>query len=134
MASVVSDTRKVVGGECWALAKQVTHDAKRLFGSACGETWLKGTVQQVELRKKTPDAKRGTNYIRALYKLGPTKAVEQWICLQSLKATNPNPSVDPIGAATAEQQQVQNNSNPPPAEPTTNNTDTSPQALPMELK
>ncbi|CAB9525474.1 hypothetical protein SEMRO_1681_G290820.1 [Seminavis robusta] len=106
MASVVSDTRKVVGGECWALAKHVTHDAKRLFGSACGDTWIKGLVQAVELRKKTPDAKRGTNYIKALYKLGSTKAVEQWICMQSLKASNPNPSVDPIGAIVESREQA----------------------------
>ncbi|CAB9529010.1 hypothetical protein SEMRO_2379_G325420.1 [Seminavis robusta] len=115
MSANIEDTRKVVGGFCWAKATQVTHDAKRFFGSNTKNTWLKGLVQEVEMRKKTPDAKRGTNYVKALYKIGDYYAKEQWICLQNLKATNPNPSINVEAMSNVEPPP------PPPPPPLTNN-------------
>ncbi|CAB9526553.1 unknown protein [Seminavis robusta] len=103
MSDTPQDTRKKVGGECWALASQVTHDARRMFGASYKTTWIKGVVQEVEMRKKNEHSKRGTNYVRALYKLDSARAKDVWICLQSLKASNPNKDgEDPIEKAIRE--------------------------------
>ncbi|CAB9519783.1 hypothetical protein SEMRO_1046_G235090.1 [Seminavis robusta] len=110
MPPVVLDSRRQVGGVCWAQAKHVSRDSGRIFGAAASTTWLKGTVLSVDKRRGNVNAKRDTTFIRALYKVGDTeKDVE--IAMQSLKAA------DPTANPTPEPTSVEGNGNPPPAVP-----------------
>jgi len=90
------DSRKHVGGLCYAKADAVTHDAKRVFGAGLETTWLAGTVKEV-INHRPEGSKRATTYVLAKYKIG-NKEYEKSIPLQSLKAQLPE---GPPTAATA---------------------------------
>jgi len=92
------DSRKQVGGLCYAKAEAVSHDAKRIYGVLLDETWLPGTVMEV-IQHKSVNAKRATTWIKAKYKVG-AKECEKSIPLQSLKAQHP---LGPPTCATAEE-------------------------------
>jgi Transposase IS4 len=81
------DTRRIVGGTCWAKAEQVTKDAKRVYGSASGETYLRGTVLEVEMRLANAQSKRRTCYVKARYMCGNLPK-EATLCISQLKASH----------------------------------------------
>ncbi|CAB9530195.1 hypothetical protein SEMRO_2784_G336970.1 [Seminavis robusta] len=91
--AAMEDTRKKVGGKCWAQAERVSKECKRIFGAALSDTWLEGIVIKVDQRLSNPSAKRATTYITALYKLGERDGIaiekEKELTMQSLKAANP---------------------------------------------
>lgn len=81
------DSRKQVGGLCYARAEAVSHDAKRIYGASYKETWVAGTVTEVVDHRPT-GSKRNTTYIIAKYKIG-NKEYQKSIPLQSLKSQLP---------------------------------------------
>ena len=124
------DTRKVVGGACWAKAESVSRDAKRIYGAGVSDKWLKGTVLEVQSRKKDAQSKRSTTYIKALYTIG-NREKEVTLSLQSLKAKNPTPApnvptvpTNVEGATAANEGDINTNNGQPPAASTANTTTT----------
>jgi Transposase IS4 len=85
----MADTRRVVGGSCWAKAESVSHDAKRVYGGKSESTWLKGTVLEV-ISRRPEGAKRSVNYVKASYMVGNAEKVKI-LSLQVLKAKDPSP-------------------------------------------
>jgi hypothetical protein len=88
------DTRRIVGGSVWAKAEAVSRDAKRIFGAGIKTKFLEGIVQEVIVRR-SETVKRATTYIKASYMVGLVPKVKI-LCLQTLKAADPNPPVDII--------------------------------------
>jgi Transposase IS4 len=82
------DLRRVVGGSVWARAEAVSRDAKRIYGSEVGNTWLHGTVLEVLTGRKNATAKRATTYVKATYHCGNTEKVVT-LPLQVLKDKDP---------------------------------------------
>jgi len=121
------DSRRQVGGLCWAKAEAATHDAKRVFGAALDTTWLAGTVLKA-INHKPENAKRATTHILAKHKVG-NKEVEKSIPLQSLKAQAPDGAATCLAAEQAGVARTTNeNANPtaPPPPDNDNNNGTPP--------
>lgn len=116
------DSRKMIGGLCYAKAEAVSRDAKRIYGVLLPETWIPGTVMEV-INHKADNAKRATTYIKAQYKIG-NKIHEKSIPLQSLKAQAPE---GPPTCATAEEAGVTTTTNEN-ANPNTGDNGTAPAA------
>jgi len=98
-----TDSRRQVGGLCYAKAEAVTHDAKRIYGALLDEKWIAGTVTKVVNHRPT-GSKRSTTYIIAKYKIG-NKEHTKSIPLQSLKPQGPEgpptcPTAEEAGVAT----------------------------------
>jgi hypothetical protein len=89
----MADTRRVVGGSCWAKAEAVSHDSKRVYGAKVGSTWLKGTVVEV-IAKRSEGSRRTVNYIKARYMVGNEEKIKV-LSLQVLKAKDPTPAATP---------------------------------------
>jgi len=114
------DSRREVGGLCYAKAEAITHDAKRIYGAGVGEKWIPGTVKEV-INHRSTGSKRCTTYIIADYKVG-NKVYSKSIPLQSLKAQLPNalstcPTAEEAGATTTnvnenDNENVNENANP----------------------
>ena len=100
------DSRKQVGGLCYAKADAVSHDAKQIYGVLLDEKWLAGTVLEV-LQHKPENAKRATTWIKAKYKIGNKEYVKS-ILLQSLKPQAPE---GPATCPTAEKAGVTRTTN-----------------------
>jgi len=95
------DSRKEVGGLCYAKAEAATHDAKRIFGAGVGDKWIQGTVTEV-INHQPTRSKRATTYILADYNVG-NKVYNKSIPLQLLKAQLPE---GPATFPTAEEARV----------------------------
>jgi len=78
------DSRKQVGGICFAKAEAVSHDAERICGAGIGKMWLPGAALEA-INHRSDNAKQATAHIRAKCKVG-NKEVEKSVPLQSLKA------------------------------------------------
>ena len=92
----MADTRRSLGGSVWARADSVSRDAKRIYGSQVGNTWLEGTVIEVVSQKKNPSAKRATTYVKARYVVGNTEKITT-LPLQVLKDKEPREEVPTPG-------------------------------------
>ena len=105
------DSRRQVGGLCYAKADAVSHDAKRIYGAGLDETWIAGTVTEVVNHRPT-GSKRSTTYIIAKYKVG-NKEYTKSIPLQSPKAQAPEgpatcPTAEEAGATRTTTNENQN--------------------------
>ena len=126
------DPRRDIGGSVWARAEAVSKDAKRIYGTESGTTWLRGVVLEVLTQRKNASSKRSTTYVKATYMCGNTQKITI-LPLQVLKdkdpsdvgANNnnenngeqlPHPPPQNLAVAAAEEN---NNIAQPPLQPTT---------------
>ena len=119
------DTRRVVGGICWAKATSVSNDSRRIYGVDTGKIWLCATVLEV-LSVRAEGAQRSSTLVKATYTVGSVEKVKL-LNIAQLKKENPEaavvpPVIPPVENAPAQLQenvgQAGSSDTPPALQPT----------------
>ena len=113
------DTRRVVGGICWAKATSVSNDSRRIYGVDAGKIWLRGTVLEV-LSVRAEGAQRSSTLVKATYTVGRVEKVKL-LNIAQLKKENPEAAVVPPVIPTQLQEnvgQAGSSDTPPALQPT----------------